>query len=781
MLKYSYHIHINGLVQGVGFRPFVCRLAKQWDIAGWVSNTNDGVHIEYSATEENATEFYTAILKDPPLHSIITHHHQETIAFQSFSDFSIRQSNNDAAPNLLLTPDIAICECCKEEIKQHPNKRFHYPFTTCLQCGPRYSIINRLPYDREHTTMAHLKMCVPCQIEYNDINNRRHYSQTNSCPDCAIPIHFYSSPVSCLSDSTEDILAFCLAEFKRGSIIAVKGVGGYLLMCDATNLISINNLRARKQRPAKPFAVLYADVTMAEKDVYLRPIEIETLNDQSGPIVLCKIKENAVNAGCTEAIAPGLDKLGLMFPCSPLLYLIATAFDKPLIATSANISGSPIIYKDKEALERLFEMADYILTYEREIVAPQDDSVIQFSENGQRIILRRSRGLAPNYFPNPLPPTAVPLLAMGAELKSAFALQHQQHLYISQFLGNQVGLESQISYAATLDHLLQLLKSVPKKILIDAHPGYAVAAYGRELAEAWHISFTAIQHHKAHFGAVLAENNLLLSNQRVLGVIWDGTGYGDDGQIWGGEFFVYENKNIKRVAFLDYFPQLLGDKMSKEPRLSALCLLKDFPDKQFIIQKYFTTTSWQYYQQLLQQPVSLNTSSMGRFLDGIAAILGIRLFNSYEGEAAMQLEVIARNCKHKTTAYYEMDLVNDRLNWKPFMVALLDDFLQHLPVSEIAWKVFLSLAKAVEQLATHFKVNKLAFSGGVFQNALLNDILIDLFSEKTTLYFHQQLSPNDECIGLGQLACYGLSEKAIMKNNFKEDNTEKPTFEITTK
>lgn len=776
---YTYHIHIGGLVQGVGFRPFVYRLAKQFKVTGWVSNANNGVHIECNATPDIAKSFYKTIINNPPPNAIITTYSFEKTDSKVFTDFSIKQSNADDKPDLLLTPDIALCSECKEEILNTKNKRFQYSFTTCLQCGPRYSIITDLPYDRKNTTMSNLHMCDACSTEFNDVNNRRYYSQTNSCRECAIPMHLYSSPNGFLSSNTKEIHDFVIAALTNGSIIAVKGIGGYLLLCDATNEASINLLRARKHRPAKPFALLYADIEMAEKDVKLRSFEINALQDKAAPIVLCRLKETTLNGICSKTIAPGLDKIGLMLAYTPLLLIIANTFNKPLIATSGNISGSPILYKDEDALGNLFEVADYVLTYDRDIVAPQDDSVMQFTNSGQKIILRRSRGLAPNYFPNPFPLRDGVVLAMGAELKSAFALLDRKNLYISQFLGDQGFVESQTSFKDTLLHLTDLVKTDPEHILIDKHPDYFVSHYGKQIAFTENISLTAIQHHKAHFGAVLAENNLLKNKEQVLGFIWDGTGYGDDGQIWGSEIFMYENNEMDRIVHLDYFPQLLGDKMSKEPRLSALSLLNTLPNQQLIIQNYFSKKEWQYYQRLLQQPAALLTSSMGRFLDGIAAILGIRLYNSYEGEAAMQLEALARTCNNKPSGYYSIPLLNNSLDWNNFLIELIEDLQQKENITSIAWKVFYSLVKMVEQVSNHFNVDKLAFSGGVFQNALLVDLVIEVLSSEHQLYFHQQLSPNDECIGFGQLACFSLLNKSRNKMISTTDKIIAEQFQFT--
>ena len=754
---HTYHIHINGLVQGVGFRPFVCRQAAIFLVNGWVSNTNDGVHIECSTTPDVFNEFYHALISEPPANAIITHHHYTEVAEKTFTGFIIRHSSHEQKPDLLLTPDIAVCDECKNEISNKNNKRFQYPFTTCLKCGPRYSITTALPYDRENTSMNPLHMCNSCREEYFDISNRRHFSQTNSCSNCAIPMHFYSSPETCLSSDPEEVVEFAISELNRGCIVAVKGIGGYLLLCDATSDSAIALLRNRKQRPAKPFALMYPNLALAAQDVNLRSFEVKALQEKSAPIVLCELKHFSKTGICKEAIAPGLYKIGLMLPCSPLLYMISEHFGKPLIATSGNISGSPIIYNDKDALQNLFGIADYILTYERDIVVPQDDSVMQFSDRGQKIILRRSRGLAPNYFPNPFGPSAKGVLAMGAELKSAFALLDKNNLFVSQYLGDQGTIESQDCFQDTMKHVCSLLKADPAQILVDKHPAYFVSLYGKDIANTTGKHITSIQHHKAHFGAVLAENNLFDTKDPVLGFIWDGTGYGDDGNIWGSEIFIYENREMQRVAHLRYFPQLLGDKMSKEPRLSALCLLANDPQKQFVVQKYFSTQAWQYYQQLLQQPGSILTGSMGRLLDGIAAMLGIRLYNTYEGEAALQLESLARNAAWKPSEYYSIPLINTDLDWSKLIAGVLDDLNRKTDTATIAWKVFFSLAKLVEQMSEHYGINNLAFSGGVFQNALLIDIIIERLSYRKKLFFHQQLSPNDESIGFGQLACFSIA------------------------
>ncbi len=754
----TYHIHIGGLVQGVGFRPFVCRMADRMGITGWVSNGNDGVHIEFNATEETADSFYNSLLCCQPENAIIRSHHLQVTGQQTFTGFQIRESDNTGQPDLLLTPDIAICEVCKKEITDPENKRYQYPFTTCLNCGPRYSIITGLPYDRPNTTMADMDMCPSCEKEYNDIHDQRHFSQTNTCPDCAIPMHLFDNNGVEISKDPESILLIALESLKHGHILAVKGIGGYLLLCDATKHYSVSTLRDRKHRPTRPFAILYPSIEKAEEDLHITNKEKQALLSKQAPIVLCELKEEPASGICTEQVAPGLGRIGALLPYTGLLTLIAEAWGKPLVATSGNLSGSPIIYTDEDALLWLTDYADYIISYERVIVAPQDDSVMQFGRfSTHPIILRRSRGLAPNYFPTPFLNNQ-PTLAMGAELKSAFAINTGRNIYVSQYLGDQANYEAQTSFDYTLSHLQQLLQFKPERILVDSHPNYFVTQKGKELAADLNIPVTEVQHHKAHFAAVLAENEMLYCDEKTLGVIWDGTGYGADEQIWGGEFFLLEDGEIERYMHLDYFPQLLGDKMSKEPRVSAVSLLRNNMNQLLQIKDLFTAAEREFYLKLLQQPPGLLTSSMGRFLDGIAAILNIQSINHYEGEAAMKLEALARSCKSESMDFYPISINKNRLDWTPLIHELMNDLLQKEDKALIARKVFVSLTELIRHVAHRAGADRIAFSGGVFQNAFLTDLIVAGLQDEFTLYFHRQLSPNDECIGFGQLAYTALKE-----------------------
>jgi len=759
----TFYIHINGLVQGVGFRPHVCKIAKAMGITGWVKNNTDGVQITINATMQVAEIFLEQVVSTAPPNAIITNTNIRNIEDHEFLDFKIEMSENSNTPNVLIPPDYAICLDCKKEIDNGLDKRYAYAFTSCVACGPRYSIIKNLPYDRQSTTMQHQHMCIDCEKEYNDIENRRHHSEINSCPSCSIPMHLFNSTNTCLSHESSVIIDTITNAILAGDTVAVKNTGGYLLLCDATSEKAIELLRTKKIRPSKPFAVLYPNIEMAMEDVYINSEEKLALESVIAPIVLCKIKQT--DSIATKLIAPLLDKLGVMLPSSALLYIIATKLNRPIIATSANMSGSPIIYKDIDALEYLFEFASLVLIYDREIITPQDDSVLQYTEKGQRIILRRSRGLAPNYFPNNFGENNENLFATGGELKSAFAFTNSKQLYISQFLGDQSNLVSQEAFTQTYAHLLKMFREMPQTILVDAHPNYFVSEMGNSIANNLQIPVIPIQHHKAHFASVLAENNLLSAKQNILGFIWDGTGFGDDKQIWGSELLNYKEGFFSRISHLEYFPVLVGDKMSKEPRLSALSLLKQI-NEDIIIKEMFTSQEWDYYQKVLKQPATIQTSSMGRFLDGLACLLGIENKTSYEGEAVMQLEAMARSSKPHQS-HYDFIIHENSINWQPFLFALIFDINLGRDKSFIARKIFNSLVELIIQISNYNGICQLAFSGGVFQNALLVDTLIERAGRTKTLFFHKNISPNDEGISLGQIAYY-LNQK---KQDYVFSNT----------
>lgn len=756
-------LHIEGVVQGVGFRPYVFRLANAYQLKGWVSNDVNGVHVEVSGSPENLAQFESDLFTCPPENAHISRVHRKELPETDYLTFQIIESNPVGEPTVLLTPDLGLCEACRHELTEVGNRRKGYAFITCLNCGPRYSIITGLPYDRPLTTMASFTMCPACQKEFNDPSNRRFYSQTNSCPDCAVALSLVGQSGKTLSTDPEVVLTESIRLLQEGHILAVKGIGGYLLMADATNAPVVQKLRDRKHRPSKPFALLMKSAEAARHYVEINETESQELQSTQSPVVLLRRK----NSSSLPGVAPGLDRLGIMLPYTPLLAMLAEGFNGPLIATSGNLSGSPIFYEDHQAFNNLDDIADFFVVNNRSIVVPQDDSVVQFARHGDhRIVLRRSRGMAPLVFQHPFT-SAQTTLAMGADLKSAFALMVRGNLYASQYLGDLENFDTQRSYEHTLHHLLGLMNTRPAEVIIDKHPAYFSSHTGIQLASDWQVPVREIQHHQAHFAAVLAENNQLDAPQPILGVIWDGTGLGDDGQVWGGEFFRYENHTFERVAHLDYFTHFLGDKFSREPRLCALALTASNPEAIPLIESKFTDSEWKLYRAMIAK-ATLKTSSMGRLFDGVASLLGLCDHARYEGEAALFLE----NCALRETDQM-LEPIRD-LSTK----GIIDYIVHHLHLgshrSAIAWQFHVALVHWIAQVAREQGCRTLAFSGGVFQNALLNDLLLSMLSEEFELLFHDELSPNDECISYGQLACAQVENKLAAQTHQTETTCASP-------
>lgn len=760
-----YHIHIQGRVQGVGFRPFVYRVARSRGLRGWISNTKDGVHIEILAeNERQISELCDHIGSSCPPQARIEKLDYQIVPFQESGSFEIRMSSNSGIATMPLTPDFAICEECKSDLFDPHNRRYQYPFITCTNCGPRFSIIHQVPYDRELTTMESFQMCRACSDEYNNPVDRRFFSQTNSCPDCPVELELYHANGQRIEGDQESIIRYVSRAILKEKIVAVKGIGGYLLMADATSSPAIITLRRRKKRPTKPFALMYPSVKDTANDVIIHELILENWKSPECPIVLCTAKQSSWFGIKKELIAPGLNRLGIMMPYAPLFLLLLREIKGPVIATSGNITDSPILYRDQEALAALSDMADYILVNNREILIPQDDSVIQFSPfQRQKIILRRSRGMAPSMAPPPiLNDFKESLLAMGAMLKSTFGVFHQDRLYISQYLGNTGTLSSQENYEKVIDHLARVLDFRPSKILVDLHPDYPSTLLGENLSERFNIPLHAIQHHEAHACAVLGENNLL-DRENVLCVIWDGTGLGHDHQIWGGEFFRYRNQTLDRIAHWDYFDHLAGDRMSREPRLSLLSLISKEPALHELVRSKFSPDEFSNFLRVISRN-SLKTSSAGRLFDAVASLLGFADFNSYEGEAAMYLEAKAMEAYETNPdfdLYYEV-VDEDPLNIQE-LIRLIGRDLQQKKLDRefIALKFHVSMVKCIERIALRYGLGHLAFSGGVFQNALLVDLIIRDLGCKFELFFHKELSPNDESISYGQLMKYYVSEYLV--------------------
>ena len=733
----------------------IYRLAGEMKLNGFVKNGRDGVHVFFNAIADVANLFFKKIKQEAPSQSRIISSQLQLSSHKIFTDFLIVvEDDNKIEKQVLLSPDKAICTNCRGELHDKNNRRYRYPFITCTVCGPRYSIINGLPYERQGTSMQKFTQCKSCGEEYVTVTDRRFFSQTNSCEDCGVQLSIHQSDSCILSNSSEEILLHIKNFLCEGKIIAVKGIGGYLLLCDANNKEVIQLLRSRKHRPSKPFALLFPDIETVKNNFELNEFEKSLLESPEAPIVLLYPKPQAFENISIQNIATGLKRLGIMLPYSPLLELIAGDFKKPLIATSANISGSPIIYKDDDALEYLFGIADYIVSYNREIIIPQDDSVVQISRYAdQKIILRRSRGYAPSFL-NYQPQKKVCTLSTGAFLKSSFTLSVNGNVFISQFLGSGKSYESQQMYKDTLEHWLKMYEIKPEIIISDLHPDYFSHRYAIELSEKYGTEIKFIQHHEAHFAAVLSENNLLNNEAPVLGVIWDGTGLGDDGNIWGGEFFKYENNEMLRCYHFDYFPAIAGDKLALEPRIGALCTTTDAWPQPGELKKKFTETEWNNYQSLVNT-TTLFSSSVGRIFDAVASLLDVCDKQTYEGEAAMYLQVLAEEYVDENgfvmdDSYFKEGSHYYRIPTASLMQGVLMDIKKQKAKNYIAAKFHYSLVCLVDIVAKNIGVEKICFSGGVFQNALLVDWIQKEYRDKYQLFFHKNLSPNDENISFGQ-------------------------------
>ncbi|MEN8186629.1 MAG: carbamoyltransferase HypF [Bacteroidota bacterium] len=744
----TFQINIEGIVQGVGFRPFVFALANEFDLKGTVSNNENGVVIFLSGSENNIQSFYQILTQNPPPVSKIKNSKIHEISFQNFKDFKIIPSSKTGKLNLTLTPDFAICEDCKKEIKDPDNRRFNYPFTTCVNCGPRWAITKTFPFERDHTSIHKFEMCETCRNEYKNPADRRFHSQTNSCTSCGVILNLTNVSGSTVNVSEKEIFKKIVSLINMGKIIAIKNTGGYLLCCDATNEKVVKKLRKKKKRPQKPFAILYPSLELLESHLKVNEQQNKALISTERPIVILQKRGFKGNLAFAELI-PGLEQLGVMLPYSGVLQLLAEELETPIVATSGNFHGSPIISDNDQAVEVLSEIADYFLHHNLEITNPQDDSVIKFSAKfNQKVLFRRSRGYAPNYFDFSVI-TDKKILAMGGGLKSTIAFLPNDNLYISQYLGNLDHFDVYERFVKTTTNFTELFEQNPDTILIDSHPAYQSTQFGKELSKKFNTDLFKIQHHKAHFTSVLGEHELFGSDEKILGVVWDGTGYGDDKNIWGGEFFTYQNNKINRLTHFEYFDWLAGDKMANEPRISLLSLA----DEEIEIVNKFSKDELNIYQSLKKRN-KLKTSSVGRLFDAVASLLDICDYNTYEGEAAILLENQTTDYDLATCTSYCVNCESEFILTKSIVRNIYFDLKKGTHKKQVIRNFIFTLATVILQIAKKNKINKIALSGGVFQNTTLIDMLKELNRNEHELFFNRRLAPNDENISFGQMMYY---------------------------
>jgi len=738
-------IIISGAVQGVGFRPFIFRLAKEMNLPGWVVNSANGVFIEIEGKTEILNKFIKKIENEKPPRSFIQSMETSFLDPVGFDKFEIRHSDDTGAKTAFILPDIATCPDCLSEVFDKNDRRYLYPFTNCTNCGPRFSIIESLPYDRPNTSMKHFKMCEKCQSEYENPLNRRFHAQPNACPECGPQIEFWNNSGKMLSKKHDAILA-AVESLKSGKITAVKGIGGFHLMVHAGNKMAISTLRERKNREEKPLALMATNLEWIEKYCQISEIEKRLLLSPEAPIVLLKNKKNA--AIFTESIAPKNPNLGVMLPYSPLHQILLREMDFPVVATSGNISDEPICTDENDALKRLKNIADFFLIHNRPIVRHVDDSIVRVVAS-REMILRRARGFAP--LPIQIKIDSQPVLGVGAHLKNSVALSVGKSIFISQHIGDLETQEATNAFKKVIGDFENLYDAKPSLVAGDLHPDYISTQFGQAKSKDFH----AIQHHFAHVVSCMAENEL---DGEALGVSWDGTGFGADDTSWGGEFLVATRSEFQRFAHFRTFRLPGGEKAIKEPRRTAIGLLYElFGDDVFQNQKFHPICAFsdsQILQKMLQKNInSPKTSSAGRLFDAIAAILDIRQVVRFEGQAAMELEFAI--CNFQTDEFYPFEITENNsciVDWSKIVFAIFEDLNNGLAIAEISAKFHNSMVEIIVEIARFAGREKVVFSGGCFQNKYLTErAILRLREENFKPYWHQRVPPNDGGISLGQV------------------------------
>ncbi|HEX2938117.1 MAG TPA: carbamoyltransferase HypF [Ruminiclostridium sp.] len=748
-------IVINGIVQGVGFRPFVYNLAVSCKIRGWVNNFPGGVHIEAEGAEENLKSFVRRLKEEAPPISSIDAFDIKTAVPAGYDDFKIRESSTESADEAYISPDISVCDDCLNEMNDPKNRRYRYPFINCTNCGPRFTITAGIPYDRVNTTMSAFRMCKECAKEYQDPSDRRFHAQPIACDRCG--------PVLALLDSNGNPMPRCSAIetaidlLSDGKIIAIKGLGGYHLACDAQNDKAVQLLRKRKNRDGKPFALMAKSLDVISKYCYINKKEAEIIQGVRKPIVLLERKHGTELA--VDYISPDNNKIGIMLPYTPLHYLLFTGKLELLVMTSGNISGEPIYYQDEEAKRGLKGIADYFLTNNRDIYIRTDDSVTSVFRD-REFIIRRSRG----YVPLPVDISSIvkacnqipSVLACGGELKNTFCLTKGKKAFISHHIGDLENFETLKSFETGIDHFKKIFSVIPKAVACDKHPDYLSTKYAESLED---IAIIPVQHHHAHIASCMAENNV---SGDVIGVAFDGTGYGDDGKIWGGEFFVGDYSGFERQAHFEYVPLPGGELSIKEPwRMAVSCLFQIYGDHSTTLKLPFLNHVSEYKKEILLQQIKKRinaplTSSLGRLFDAVSSIIGLCNVIEYEGQAAIRLE---KNACIEKSCLYPYDITQREncyeIRVRQLISAIVDDVLKGREVSLISGSFHLTIAgitlNICRLLREKYGINDVVLSGGVFQNLLLLSLTMDnLERSGFRVYTHRKVPTNDGGISLGQ-------------------------------
>lgn len=742
-------IAIRGAVQGIGFRPFVYRLARELDLAGWVNNAPWGVLVEVEGGRPRLDVFLVRLEREKPPHASIQSLEPTHLDAVGYEGFEIRPSVEAGRRSALIPPDIATCGDCLAEILDAGNRRHRYPFTNCTRCGPRYSIIEALPYDRPRTTMRGFTMCPRCRAEYEDPLNRRFHAQPNACPACGPQLELWDADGRAVA-TRSDALRQGVAAVRAGGILAVKGIGGFHLLVDARDQAAVGRLRRFKNRYEKPLAVMYPGLRSAAAHCEVSALEERLLRSPEAPIVL--LKRNGRD-DLAANIAPLNPLLGIMLPSTPLHHLLMRDIAGPIVATSGNLAEEPICTDERRALHRLAGIADRFLVHDRPIRRHVDDSIVRVVQ-GRELVLRRARGYAP--LPVHLDAAVPSILAVGPHLKNTVALSLEREVFVSQHIGDLRTAEADTAFRQAVDDLQELYAVTPDVIACDAHPDYRSTRY----ADRSKRPVVPVQHHYAHVLSCMAENRLAAP---VLGVAWDGTGFGLDGTVWGGEFLRITPDSFERAAHLRTFPLPGGEAAVREPRRTALGLLFELFGEALFDRPDLTrlcgfprAETAVLRTALVRRLNAPRTSSMGRLFDGVSAILGLRRRCGFEGQAAMDLEFAVRD---GVDAGYEFALAGGSgtsdcivVDWEPAILQVLADLRGGLSACDVAARFHNGLARLVVRVARLLGEERVVLTGGCFQNAcLLRKTVEGLRDAAFRPYWHQRIPPNDGGIALGQV------------------------------
>ena len=743
-------ISLTGRVQGVGFRPFVYRLATELNLTGSVINTGDGVTIDIQGTTDHIDRFLESLYSQLPPHAGIERQNITQLPTTASDTFRIEDSRGGTAASATVIPDLATCSECLTEILDPANRRYRYPFTNCTHCGPRYSIIESVPYDRPRTTMRHFTMCDACRTEYDNPLDRRFHAQPNACPECGPQLELWSADGRVLARHDDALSETCDA-IRSSRIVALKGLGGFQLLVDARNDDAVTFLRYKKHRPSKPFALMYPDLEAVRSDCEVTEFVATALQSPAAPIVLLPRTSVGYKA-VAEGVAPGNPYLGVMLPYTPLHHLILRQLRFPIVATSGNFSEEPICIDEQEAVEQLGGIADFFLVHNRPIARPLDDSVVHVVK-GEVVILRSARGYAPTTLPLDSAPPAI--LATGAHLKNSIAFTSGAQVVVSQHIGDLSGPKSHAAMEAAIESAAHLYSVSFSRAVCDLHPDY----HSTHVACRFDKHPLPVQHHYAHVLASMLEHNL---KPPVLGVSWDGTGLGTDGTIWGGEFLQVTKGGFERIAHLRTFPLPGGERAIVEPRRSALGLLYETwgpnlgPVRDLPPLRQYSDDDLRVLLRMIEKGLNTHlTSSAGRLFDGLASLLGLAHVATFEAEAAMLLQFAAESGQDRQT--YEFVLMDKSqpavLDWEPMVRMVVDDIRKHTPLDTIAARCHNTLVEMIAMVADRSDIPEIVLTGGCFQNRLLLERTIErLQAGGKRVFWHRRIPTNDGGIAAGQAA-----------------------------